>query len=467
MMVKEIVFPQDTAHRKSWFKAASFLHPAKMNLGLQIYLIEHYTKVGDWILDPMAGSGSILVATAIGRNVICVELEEKFCVMMRQNWEKIKAQGPMLGYPMGTATILQDDSRNLDGLLATHCIFSPPYAETEVAADPNFDYKRNGKKDWGKSMSEKIDNPSNIGNLPYGQIDKVVFSPPYAGSVIAADGEFYKKKAIDTGRNPNGTHVKGASEGIDNPNNISNLPYGSISTILTSPPHQDILSKGHKSKLGDIKKQGSSYFSGKVDVACFSPPYEAQLQGSGADAARKRIKEGKYKGLRPDVWISKTNIAGSTFGDGYSKAKDNIGNLKGESYLSAMKIVYENCFSILRDGGLLILVTKNFIRAKKIIQLDLDTIKICEQCGFVLKERLKRKLKQQSFWRTLQLNKCDYRCGKKCKLGLVCPTKKKEYAKYLFDLGTPIEHITEKLCNEYVNTTPRLDFEDVLIFEKI
>jgi 16S rRNA G966 N2-methylase RsmD len=351
MMVKEIVFPQDTAHRKSWFKAASFSHPAKMNLGLQIYLIEHYTKAGDWILDPMAGSGSILVATAIGRNVICVELEEKFCVMMRQNWEKIKAQGPMLGYPMGTATILQDDSRNLNGLLADCAIFSPPYAEAkqEGHKDKKGYWKRDGKEVIYKGGGDCLANPNQI----------------------------------------------------TSDNNIGNLPYGSISTILTSPPHGNRLSDKAQ-KDNDPQRMSYQQALNKISVACFSPPYEAQLQGSGADAARKRIKEGKYKGLRPDVWISKTNIAGSTFGDGYSKAKDNIGNLKGESYLSAMKIVYENCFSILRDGGLLILVVKNFVRKGQVIRLDSDTIRLCENAGFLLKERLKRRLTQMSFWRTLE-----------------------------------------------------------------
>ena len=49
----------------------------------------------------------------------------------------------------------------------------------------------------------------------------------------------------------------------------------------------------------------------------------------------------------------------------------------------------------------MVLVTKNFIRDKKIVPLDLDTIKLCEQAGFKLIDRLKRKLTQQSFWRTI------------------------------------------------------------------
>ena len=49
----------------------------------------------------------------------------------------------------------------------------------------------------------------------------------------------------------------------------------------------------------------------------------------------------------------------------------------------------------------MVLVTKNFIRNKKIVDLADDTIKLCEGAGFKLKERLARKLIQQSFWRTL------------------------------------------------------------------
>jgi hypothetical protein len=382
MMVKEIVFPQDTAHRKSWFKAASFSHPAKMNLGLQIYLIEHYTKAGDWILDPMAGSGSILVATAIGRNVICVELEEKFCVMMRQNWEKIKAQGPMLGYPMGTATILQGDSRNLDGLLATHCIFSPPYTEAKQEGHKNKKgyWKRDGKEVIYKGGGDCLANPNqitsdnNIGNLPYGQIDKVVFSPPYADRTCKGESGTAKSHKI-------GEFDYGKSEG-----QIGNLPYGSISAIVSNPPHGNRLSDKAQ-KDNDPQRMSYQQALNKISVACFSPPYEESVGHTGKDDYP--ILHEKSLALRGSL--------------GYGDRQNfNIGNLKGESYLSAMKIVYENCFSILRDGGLLILVVKNFVRKGQVIRLDSDTIRLCENAGFLLKERLKRRLTQMSFWRTLE-----------------------------------------------------------------
>jgi len=49
----------------------------------------------------------------------------------------------------------------------------------------------------------------------------------------------------------------------------------------------------------------------------------------------------------------------------------------------------------------MIVVTKNFIRNKKEVRLDEDTIKLCEQAGFGFVERHYRKLPAQSFWRVI------------------------------------------------------------------
>ncbi len=242
----ELKFTSDTKHRKQWFTGLSFSHPAKMALPLQLWLIENYTKEGETILDPMAGSGTILVACSMGRNVITVELEDKFVQMQKGNWAKIRQRGAQLGYQMGTATILQGDARNLTGLLCGSVIMSPPYADSP--------------------------------------------GTPSLGSVNKDDW-------------------------------------------------------GHE----------------------------------GKDIVTRRGLE-----------------------RGYSKdTEGQIGNLKSDFYLPAMLQIYQQCHAVLRLGGLLILVTKNFIRNKAIVRLDLDTIKICEKVGFTFKERHYRKLLAQSFWRVI------------------------------------------------------------------
>ena len=57
----------------------------------------------------------------------------------------------------------------------------------------------------------------------------------------------------------------------------------------------------------------------------------------------------------------------------------------------------------------MILITKNFIRNKQIVRLDLDTIKLCEQAGFILEDRWYRKMQSYSFWVTLYYKKYGLR----------------------------------------------------------
>ena len=66
-LAMELIFRSDTKQRKQRFTAKHFAHPAKMSLPLQVWLIEHYSKPGDVILDPMCGSGTILVACSLSR----------------------------------------------------------------------------------------------------------------------------------------------------------------------------------------------------------------------------------------------------------------------------------------------------------------------------------------------------------------------------------------------------------------
>ncbi len=99
----ELTFRSDTKQRKLRFMANSFAHPAKLVLPLQLWLIEHYTKLGDWILDPMAGSGTLLVACSLSRNVILIELEEKFVRMCEENWKRVQEVGCELGHTMEEA----------------------------------------------------------------------------------------------------------------------------------------------------------------------------------------------------------------------------------------------------------------------------------------------------------------------------------------------------------------------------
>jgi DNA modification methylase len=332
--MNEIKFKRDTAFRKQFFMPDSFAHPAKMDAQLLIWIVETYSKPGETILDPMAGSGTTMLACTLGRNVVLVELEEKFCKMCRDNWNEVKMH-PQLGSSMGECQIIQGDARNLEGLL----------------------------------------------------VDKIITSPPFAGQ----SGGLKSAKSFMFGDDNVGKRMMGGIKGGtgESPDNIDHLPYGNIDSIITSPPYEEAMGEKHHSPRADkLAKEKSNpvTYTDKIDAVITSPPYENAVHKE--DEGHPDIGGGQRK----------ENFQ-------YSQSNDNIGNLKSDSYLSAMLQVYKQCFAVLKSGGLMILVTKDFIRNKKRVYLSLDTIRLCEQAGFKFIERHYRELPAQSFWRIIYKQK--------------------------------------------------------------
>lgn len=339
----EIKFKRDTAFRKSFFVPDSFSHPAKMDAQLLIWLVERYSKEGETILDPMAGSGTTMLACTLGRNVVLIELEEKFCKMMIDNWEQVRMR-PQLGSEMGDCQIIQGDARGLEGLF-DKIVTSPPYSEG--LGHQHRQYGRDIEASKSIQAPEYSGHPSNIGNLPYGNIDSIITSPPYEGTVS------------DDKEGPGA----GGSE----------HRFG-------------------RWKKGTAKKHSYTQHGEPVDAVITSPPYEESLSPD-----RHKLVDGNGIGKRDP------KLAGT--GQYEISQKDNIGNLKGDTYLSAMLEVYKGCHSVLKPAGLMILVTKNFLRNQEEVRLDTDTISLCQMAGFQLLERHYRLLPSQSFWRIIYMQK--------------------------------------------------------------
>ena len=316
-MSEAIKFPRDTTFRKRYFEPDSFSHPAKLDAQLLIYLVERYTKVGDWIFDPMAGSGTLLLACQLGRNVVLNELEDKYIKMCEDNWLKVQ-QHPQLGYPMGQVVIMKGDARQLTSMQSDAVMFSPPYAESG----------------FGKSNT-------------------------YSGNVVNRNQQVVSRNR--PGNIAKGQKARQQKYADQTEGNIGNLKYGDMSAIITSPPYE---AQGFK---------------------CDENP---------ANVIRREEERRKLFPMRP-----------KTFAGRYSGDYNNIGNLKGQNYLSAMLLVYEQCWNVLRPDGLLILIVKPFIRNKQVIHLEQDTRSLCEKIGFTFVEELHRILPAQSFWRVLYRRK--------------------------------------------------------------
>jgi len=354
-----------------------------MDAQLLIWIVEHYSKVGETILDPMAGSGTMMLACTLDRNCILVELEEKFCKMMQANWEQVKMR-PQLGYEMGECEIIQGDARALDSILRVDkVITSPPYDSSDVSQTHMTSNKRGDTNNPGyrPSWKRKLAEGYAESKRPYHEIDAVVTSPPYGGSISGKDEQAREREfryLESIGKSTKGTPgdvVTQPSQYSDSQDNIGNLPYGDIDAVISSPPFAETVAHSRK---GSKTAEQHGLIS---DVYGAKPAYNGKWK---PEDVKRRAKD--------------RNI-------GHINILKNDGTINLSTYLSAMLQVYRQCWSVLKDGGLLILVTKNFIRNKQIVRLDTDTIKLCEQAGFSFLERHYRKLPSQSFWRVIYAKK--------------------------------------------------------------
>lgn len=470
-----------TKQRRFRYGTKSWEHPARMDLVLCRKILKTYTKEGELILDPMAGIFSTGIEGAIlGRNIVGIELEEKFVLAAERNIELLQKLRTLA--PKGNAWIIQADSTKLSKVLSTKAssiVFSPPYGKEQCASkykDRGEYFKRVGKRVAKYVRSKTYREPANIANMKYGKIDTIVSSPPYSESLSKRRKGYTKFKNLSRTRhmgdgtsdenianlrhgkiekiifsppyadskkgtaNPNNfakrmekfgsdggnRHTPGRLRGTiamnggysENKDNLGNLPYGAVDTICFSPPYSECVQKtdGKQGRgkyhgldlsqgLNRVKDDYSSpqnlgnignFKHGNIDAILSSPPYSEGIGHAQGKEIHKR--DGKYD------WRRK-------LGEKYycQWNKKNIARLKHDkgkrTYLSEMLKVYRECFKVLKLGGKMVLVVKNFIRNKKIVRLDLDTIKLCEATGFQFQEAKLFKLPTKSFWRNLYAKK--------------------------------------------------------------
>ena len=118
------VFGVDSGLRRRLFGAEVFQHPAKLHLGLLQRLIDLYTAPGDTLLDPMAGTGSLMLAATQQRNVILRDIQPEYVAMMQASASRVHQIGGLFA---GLIDIDQADAKTLICPAFEHIIFSPPY----------------------------------------------------------------------------------------------------------------------------------------------------------------------------------------------------------------------------------------------------------------------------------------------------------------------------------------------------
>ena len=196
----------------------SFSHPAKMVAPLLLWIVNRYTEPGQTILDPMAGSGTMMLACPLGRDVVMVELEQKFVRMQVDNWQKVR-QMPQLGYKLGDCSMLWGDARN------TVAAREHPYQDL-WAEHPKLDYATI------KAIRRKYRLPLHQGHNLEGLFDSVITSPPYAENTHHGDDP----AELEYLRPRRRARVAGTAG--NSPDNIGNLKYGEIDAVVSSDKRQ-------------------------------------------------------------------------------------------------------------------------------------------------------------------------------------------------------------------------------------
>jgi len=77
---------------------------------------------------------------------------------------------------------------------------------------------------------------------------------------------------------------------------------------------------------------------------------------------------------------------------GYSYSKKQIGRLPLKPYLSEMSKVYRECYVVLKPKGKMILILRNYIRKRGVVDLVYETYQLCSSIGFKLVEGMKFRL---------------------------------------------------------------------------
>jgi DNA modification methylase len=158
--------------QKSWFlhnppprKKGVLVHPAKFPETLAQEFIEFFTKQGETVLDPMAGTGSTLIAALrAGRNSYGIELNSKYAEIAKQ---VIEEERTALGPPISNlqSQMINGDAAQLTSYqlpLIDYVLTSPPYWDMLHAKGAETQKKRRASGELDVHYS---DDPNDLGNI--------------------------------------------------------------------------------------------------------------------------------------------------------------------------------------------------------------------------------------------------------------------------------------------------------------
>lgn len=158
--------------QKSWFihnppprKKGVLVHPAKFPETMAQEFIEFFTKRGENVLDPMAGTGSALVAALrAGRNSYGIELNPKYAEIARQSVAEERTPLGLMAMGLTADIFTGDAAQALTFGIPTcdYVLTSPPYWDMLRAKGAGTQKQRRASTALDVFYS---DDPNDLGNL--------------------------------------------------------------------------------------------------------------------------------------------------------------------------------------------------------------------------------------------------------------------------------------------------------------
>lgn len=399
----------------------AFAHPAKFAPMLIYRILRHmlergYIQPGDSLLDPFGGIGSGgYYAMLLGLHWTGVELEPRFVELGNRNIAKWQRDLAMLNGTLGTARLLQGDSRRLlevvgGGMGAA--VSSPPYAESmgqggESAIDIT---KTTTKQSWNNqhgqiNISRQYgQTPGQLGSMPSGDYGAAVSSPPFSGdkNLMAVNDQGVRSDMV-------ARRGMVESDTQQSPGNLAALRADSagFTAAVSSPPYADNAAtwvEGPGARHDTVHHNGDNSFKASSDsgygstpgnvgnmrdagfeAAVSSPPYEASVNdprnGGGIDRARF---------ANPNKHIPRAGAIGTNTVAAFEYGDDpaNIGNDQGETFWTAARVIVEQTYAALRPGGYAAWVCKDFVRKGQRVPFSDQWQQLCAAVGFEPVERI-------------------------------------------------------------------------------
>jgi hypothetical protein len=228
----------------------AFAHPAKYARGLIRRIYQHmldsgYVARGDSIIDPFGGVGlGGLDAMTFGLHWTGCELEPRFVELGNRNIDKWQRDLAMLNGTLGTARLIQGDSRRLlevVGMGMGAAVSSPPFGEAQTYDTPIVYSNGDRIQDRAYSPETQGTTPGNLAALRADDagFTAAVSSPPYADAVNGT-GEGPGARHDPIHHNGDNAFKASSDSGYGStPGNVGNMRDGGFEGVVSSPPFME------------------------------------------------------------------------------------------------------------------------------------------------------------------------------------------------------------------------------------